>query len=89
MNVYYFSATWCGPCKFMKPVFQKFSEEHKNINSIMIDVDSDKELTSKFQIRSVPTIVFEVDGKEVDRVLGLNTITKLTEIVQKQFKNKL
>jgi thiol-disulfide isomerase/thioredoxin len=52
-----FTASWCGPCKMMIPVLEKVSSEH-NIPVYEIDVDAEFELSSMFNIRSVPTIYF-------------------------------
>jgi len=81
MNVFYFSAAWCGPCKMMKPAYEKFVEKMGDrINSVIIDVDTDKDLVSKYNVRSVPSIVFEA-GSEVKTLVGVQSITKLEEIV--------
>ena len=67
----YFSATWCGPCKAFKPVMQELASAGNNIQ--FIDVDENNELASKYGIRSVPTVVVEEGGVEVDRVVGMQT----------------
>lgn len=64
----YFSASWCGPCKMFKPVVNELIEEGHSIE--IVDVDDDQELALKYQVMSVPTIVFEEDGKVVDSILG-------------------
>lgn len=64
----YFSASWCGPCKMFKPVVNELIDEGHSIE--IVDVDDDQELALKYQVMSVPTIVFEEDGKIVDSILG-------------------
>ena len=53
----YFSASWCGPCKMFKPVVNELIDEGHAIE--IVDVDDDQELALKYQVMSVPTIVFE------------------------------
>ena len=73
----YFSATWCGPCKIFKPVMQELASEGNNIQ--FIDVDENNELASKYGIRSVPTVVVEEGGVEVDRFVGVLPKNKVME----------
>lgn len=64
MNVMYFSADWCGPCKVFKPVVQQVSQE-LGISVNYINVDYDASLTQKYSITSVPTVMVTNDQGEV------------------------
>ena len=64
----YFSATWCGPCKAFKPVINEIKSEGYHVEFIDIDMLSD--LAQKYNVRSVPTLVIEEGGVEVDRIIG-------------------
>ena len=64
----YFTATWCGPCKSFKPVMNEVAGEGYSIQ--FVDIDQNKELASKYGVRSVPTTVIEENGIEVDRFVG-------------------
>ena len=64
----YFSASWCEPCKMFKPVVNELISEGHNIE--IIDVDDNQELALKYQIQSIPAIIFEEDGQIVDAILG-------------------
>lgn len=69
-----FSAEWCGPCKILGPRFEKVANNTKyhNINFIKVDVDNAKELTSKYEIQSIPTLIyFNKEGKEIKKTFGL------------------
>ncbi|MBN2053243.1 thioredoxin [Candidatus Woesearchaeota archaeon] len=66
-----FYADWCGPCQMMKPIFEKVGKELKGVNFFKFNVDNSAEVASEYSVRSIPTIIFMKDGKEVDRVLGL------------------
>ena len=64
----YFSATWCGPCKVFKPVMNEIAGEGYHVE--FIDIDNLSDLASKYNVRSVPTVVIEEGGVEVDRIVG-------------------
>ena len=64
----YFSATWCGPCKVFKPVMNEIAGEGHHVE--FIDIDNMSDLASKYNVRSVPTVVIEEGGVEVDRIVG-------------------
>ena len=65
----YFSATWCGPCKAFKPIMQEIAGEGSIIVEF-IDVDQEQNKATKYGVRSVPTVVIEENGIEVDRFIG-------------------
>ena len=64
----YFSAVWCGPCKSFKPVMNEIAGEGYSIE--FIDVDQEQNKATKYGVRSVPTVVIEENGIEVDRFIG-------------------
>ena len=64
----YFSATWCGPCKVFKPVMNEIVGEGYYVE--FIDIDNMSDLASKYNVRSVPTVVIEENGKEINRFIG-------------------
>ena len=67
----YFSAAWCGPCKQFKPIMQELSDEGYDIE--FIDGDENKEVAIEYNIRSIPTTVIELDGKEINRLVGVRS----------------
>ena len=72
VSVIQFSATWCGPCKALKPVMDKLSEEYKDKASFWItDIeDSGINTGSSAGIRGVPTVIVYKKGVEVSRKVG-------------------
>ena len=68
-----FYATWCGPCKMLTPIMEGVKKNHTDVQFENIDVDSDFEIASKYSIRSVPTVIVEKDGIEVQRFAGLQS----------------
>ena len=75
IEVLKFSATWCGPCKVLATTLKDAAE----IKSI--DVEQDQETARKYNIRSVPTLVFLRNGKEVLRVSGSMPLQKYKDIL--------
>jgi thioredoxin 1 len=68
-----FEASWCGPCKALKPIFENVASKYNDVTFSYIDVDEQFEVASKYGIRSVPTVVIEKDGKEVQRFSGVQS----------------
>ena len=67
-----FYAEWCGPCKLMSPVLKEVKEQMgDSISVIKIDVDRNKKLSQRFQIRGVPTLMIFKNGEPVWRQAGL------------------
>ena len=65
----YFTASWCGPCRFFKPVIKELIKEGENIE--IIDIDSNQSESQNYQIMSVPTLVFENQGQVYARTSGV------------------
>jgi len=67
--VQYF-ATWCGPCKMLKPVLEAVATEMPETKFYRLDIDLFRNQAIEAGIRSVPTVVLYKDGEEVDRQSG-------------------
>ena len=67
-----FSASWCGPCKQIKPVMECLGSEHKDkLEIVYVDVDAHGDLSQKFGVQGIPMFVFYQDGKEIaPRITG-------------------
>ena len=64
----YFSATWCGPCKSFKPVMNEIASEGYSVQ--FIDIDQSPNTATQYNVMSVPTVIIEENGVEVDRFVG-------------------
>jgi len=71
-QILYFTATWCGPCKLLKPKIQAMQSQ---LPITILDVDANTVAVSKYSIRNVPTIIITNNGAEVGRLIG-NNITQ-------------
>lgn len=77
-----FSATWCGPCKRISPVFDELSAKFESAGFVKVDVDVLEGVAGKFKVSAMPTFIVLRDGKEVDRMMGANA-AGLTAMVAK------
>ena len=66
-----FWAPWCGPCRMISPVIEELAEEFEGTANICkVNTDEQQDLSMKFGVRSIPTIVFLKDGEVVDTMVG-------------------
>lgn len=66
-----FWAEWCGPCRMIGPVVEELHGEYEGRAVIgKVNVDHNSEVATKFQVRSIPTILFIKNGQVVDRSVG-------------------
>ena len=71
MEIYKFSAEWCGPCKAYKEVFNNVVSNYSDIEVNEIDVDKNISLAQEFNIRSIPTTVISKNGVELEKIVGI------------------
>jgi thioredoxin len=80
-----FWGVWCGPCKVMKPAFEKVAEEYRKQNSEVqlytMDVDKNKEFASSLGIRAIPTVKSFSGGKEVYSQPGMQMEGQIKQLV--------
>jgi thioredoxin 1 len=78
-----FHAIWCGPCKIQTPILKELAADlGDRIKVIKIDVDKNPEIASKYQIRSVPTVIVFKNGKPVWRQSGVAGKPELNHVLQ-------
>ena len=76
-----FTATWCGPCKQLAPLFEQLKTQYTNVTFETIDVDENKEETMNYMVTSVPTVVIENNGQLVQRYTGVQPKTTYTNTI--------
>ncbi len=71
LTVVDFWATWCGPCRMIAPILDQLAVEYDGkVRVAKLDVDSNQKTTTRFNVRSIPAMLFFKDGKLVDQVIG-------------------
>lgn len=74
-----FYTKWCGPCKALSPVLETLT----GAKVVKVDVEENMNLGVEFNVAHIPCIVFLKDGKEVNRMVGLQSQTTLQENIDK------
>ncbi|KAH6770174.1 thioredoxin H-type 5 [Perilla frutescens var. hirtella] len=65
-----FTASWCGPCRFIALIFTEIATKTPHAIFLKVDVDELKAVAEEFKVEAMLTFVFLKEGKEVDRVVG-------------------
>ena len=75
-----FTASWCGPCQRVAPIYEKLSVEYSNVNFYKVDVDSAREISSSCDVKCMPTFQFYKGGNRIHIIEGAN-IGKVREFL--------
>ncbi|XP_031406981.1 TPR repeat-containing thioredoxin TDX [Punica granatum] len=70
LAILYFTATWCGPCRFISPLFTSLAAKYLKVVFLKVHIDEARDVAARWNISSVPTFFFVRDGKEVDKLVG-------------------
>ena len=76
-----FFAEWCMPCVLISPVIESLAEKNKKIKFVKINVDDNPDLAEKYEVTSIPCIVFFKHGKELKRLVGAGSEEAIQERV--------
>ena len=77
-----FFATWCGPCKMLSPILREVKDSlGDTVSIIKIDVDKNQQISSKYQVRGVPTMILFQNGKELWRQSGVLTKEEIIKTI--------
>ena len=69
-----FWAEWCGPCRLIGPIIEDLAKEYEGKATIgKVNVDDNPEVSLKYGVRSIPTILIIKDGEVVDKQVGVTT----------------
>jgi thioredoxin 1 len=74
-----FTASWCGPCKALAPIFDEVVAENPDIKVYVIDVDTHGEIASKFGVRGIPTIMKIENGTVLMQTSGARPKVEIQE----------
>ena len=75
-----FWAPWCGPCKMLSPVIDELAGDFEGKAKICkVNTDEETDLSAKFGVRSIPTLIFFKDGQVVDTLIGAQSKQTITD----------
>jgi thioredoxin 1 len=79
-----FWAEWCGPCHAIAPILDQLATSYAGrVKVTKLDVDANQRTSMRFNVRSIPTLLFFKDGKHVDTVVGMTQKAALEARIQK------
>lgn len=79
-----FYATWCGPCKMLAPFIEEIAEDFEGkVNVCKVDVDQVESLAYKYNVRSIPTLIYFKDGKLIEVNVGFQDKKTIEEKLNK------
>ena len=82
MVVVDFYADWCGPCKRLAPALEQLAGKNSHVHFYKVNVEENVEVSKKYKISAMPTIIFFKSGEEVTKVVGAD-ISKIEDGVKK------
>ncbi len=77
-----FWAVWCGPCRMVAPIVEELAQEYEGKLKVMkLNTDEVPEIAGKFQIMSIPTILFFKNGQAVEKIVGARPKTQFKQVI--------
>ena len=78
-----FWAAWCGPCRAIAPALEEIATEYSGrLKVVKVDVDENQEVSIKYNVRSIPTLLLFKDGQVVETLIGAYPKPKLVSTIQ-------
>ncbi|KAI5330561.1 PREDICTED: FAM10 family [Prunus dulcis] len=82
LAILYFTATWCGPCRFISPLYTTLAGQYPKAVFLKVDIDEARDVAANWNISSVPAFFFVRNGKEVDKMVGADKTALEGKIAQ-------
>ena len=76
-----FWASWCGPCRMVAPIVDEIADERTDIKVGKVNVDEEQELTMRFGITSIPTLIVFENGKVINQIVGARPKAAILEML--------
>ena len=79
-----FWASWCGPCRMLAPIIDQVAKEVTgNVKICKVNIDEQPELTTQFNIMSVPTLVVMRNGEVIEQSVGVKPKSEILSMLEK------
>lgn len=79
-----FWAAWCGPCRMLTPVIDQLAEQYTGkVKVVKLNVDENPEISSKYQILSIPTVYLFKNGSKAEELVGARPKQSFEEMINK------
>lgn len=77
-----FWAVWCGPCQMVAPIVEDLAKEYAGkLRVLKLNTDENPEIAGRFQIMSIPTILFFKDGNPVEKLVGARPKQQFKQVI--------
>lgn len=82
-----FWAEWCGPCRMIAPFLEEIAQEYEDqVKVVKLDIDENPDVTSKYEVLSIPTVMLFKNGQPVERIIGAAPKQKFVDAVKPYLK---
>jgi len=72
-----FWAEWCGPCRMLNPIVSGVAEKNNDVLIGKVNVDENSDLSVKYGVRNIPTLVFLKEGKVAKKLIGISSAVQI------------
>lgn len=84
VNIVDFYADWCGPCRMLTPIMEELANKYESkINVLKVNVDNLPELAGKYNVSSIPLVLFFKDSEVKENILGYRPKEAFIKILEK------
>jgi thioredoxin 1 len=78
-----FWANWCGPCRMISPIIEEIAEDYRDkVRVTKLNVDENPMATSRYGVRSIPTLIIFKDGEPAEKIIGAVPKRHIVEIIE-------
>ncbi len=79
-----FWAVWCGPCQMVAHIVEELATEYDGrLKVLKLNTDENQEIATKFQVMSIPSLIFFKDGQQIDKLVGAQSKQKFKETIDR------
>jgi len=81
-----FWAVWCGPCQMVAPIVEELAGEYEGkLKVVKLNTDENPEIAGRYQIMSIPTILFFKNGEPVEKLVGARPKQQFKQVIDSLF----